>query len=232
MWVIMMKHVGVSIYGYCSFKFSPASQYVQLIFTLGFIVTLLSSSALFLKYLRKVAKDDLTFRKYFRYYFKFLILFSCDQLLIIVSHVIIAFTCSTNSGFPIFNACQVLDKVAVVATPIFIFVVLANHPRFRKVVLVKIIRVIARRWNLVAHSSAISNENGYADNDIAISTDRKAVLIELNNLSGIDTGYVSQLKNKNRACFLATILGCLVIEEQEAQEMLDRDSALPDLDPR
>lgn len=184
---------------------------MQLIFTLGFIATLLASSALFLKYLRKVAKDDLTFRKYFRYYFKFLIIFSCDQLLIIVSHLIIALTCSTDSGYPIFNACQVLDKVAVVATPIFIFVVLANHPRFRKVVLVKMIRAIARRWNLIAHSSTTINENGYADNDIILSTDRNTVLIELNNLSGIDTGYVSQLKNKNRACFLATILGCLVV---------------------
>jgi hypothetical protein len=50
------------------------------------------------------------------------------------------------------------------------------------------------------------------DEDVIVSTNRNAVLIELNNLGGIDSSYVSQLKNKNRACFLATILGCLVVE--------------------
>jgi hypothetical protein len=184
---------------------------------------------MFLKYLQKVANNDLTFRKYFKYYFKFLIIFSLSQLIIVFSHAAIAFTCSLNSGLEIFNVCLVLDKVAIVLTPIFIFIVLVNHPRFKKVMLIKVIRVIAKKWQLLTHTSTRSGEDGYMHEDIILSTNRNAVLIELNTLSGIDTGYVSQLKNKNRACFLTTILGCIVVQELQDQEMLDRESALVDL---
>ncbi len=152
---------GISVYGYCSIKFSSFSQYIQLLFTFVFIVVLITTSIIFLKYLQKISNKDLTFKKYFKYYFKFLIAFSCNQLMVIFSHAAIAFTCSLDKGQDLFNACLVLDKIAVVINPIFIFVVLINHPIFKKVVVIKIIQSIAKRCKLISHQSSKQGQNGY-----------------------------------------------------------------------
>lgn len=152
---------GISVYGYCSIKFSSFSQYIQLLFTFVFIVVLITTSIIFLKYLQKISNKDLTFKKYFKYYFKFLIAFSSNQLMVIFSHAAIAFTCSLDKGQGLFNACLVLDKIAVVINPIFIFVVLINHPRFKKVVVIKIIQSIAKRCKLISHQSSKKGQHGY-----------------------------------------------------------------------
>lgn len=117
------------------------------------MLALLVSSVMFLKYLRKVSTKDLTFRKYFRYYFKFLIIFSADQLIIIFSHAVITFSCILNISQSTFNLCLVLDKIAIVINPIFIFVVLINHPRFTKVMLLKIVRFISKKWHCMTHTT-------------------------------------------------------------------------------
>jgi hypothetical protein len=46
-----------------------------------------------------------------------------------------------------------------------------------------------------------------------LSTNRNTILIELTNLSNMESGYLSQIKNKGRACLLSTILGCIVVDE-------------------
>lgn len=74
-----------------------------------------------------------------------------NQLIVIFSHAVIAFTCSLDKGENIFNVCLVLDKIAIVINPIFIFVVLVNHPRFKKIVVIKILRALAKRCKLLCY---------------------------------------------------------------------------------
>lgn len=140
------NNIGISIYGFCGLKFSKFSQYTQTIFTMGFLISLIISSIIFLRYLKSVSKNDSTFRKYFVYYFKFLIIFSLNELVLVVTHILIAITCSSDMGLPVFNSSLIISKVNIIINPIFIFIILINHPHFKKVMLIKILQVIVHKW--------------------------------------------------------------------------------------
>ena len=91
--VYLTNYIGVSIYGYCSFRFSHFSQFGQLVMSTLFLLSLAVSSYSFLKYLKKVGRTELSFRKYFRYYFNFVIIFIICKIITVIAHLIIAFTC-------------------------------------------------------------------------------------------------------------------------------------------
>ena len=94
--VYLTNYIGVSIYGYCSFRFSHFSQFGQLVLSAIFLFSLVVSSYLFLKYLRKVGRTEMSFRKYFKYYFNFVIIFAICEVITVIAHLIIAFTCQAN----------------------------------------------------------------------------------------------------------------------------------------
>ena len=91
--VYLTNYIGVSIYGYCSFRFSHFSQFGQLVMSTLFLLSLAVSSYSFLKYLKKIGRTELSFRKYFRYYFNFVIIFIICEIITVIAHLIIAFTC-------------------------------------------------------------------------------------------------------------------------------------------
>lgn len=50
-----------------------------------------------------------------------------------------------------------------------------------------------------------------------MSTNRRTILLELTTLATLDQGYLFDLKDKSRACFLSSVLGCLALTFFEAR---------------
>jgi hypothetical protein len=141
--------IGISLYGYCSIKFSSGSLFSEVGISFSYIFCLCATSFVFLKYLKKVAQADIPIHRFFTYYFRFLIIFCINQLILAISHLIIAIACDFDSDPNLFNIFQALAKVSASISPIFVFAVLISHPQVKKVLIFDLLRALVKKIKLV-----------------------------------------------------------------------------------
>lgn len=141
--VFFTDNIGVSIVGVCSFKLVKNATYINVSITFGYLLTLVASSSVFLKYLRKVSQTDTRTRQFFRYYFKYLIIISINYLVQGISYVAIAVICDQQTNQDLFNAFTTVVNVTVIVTPMFVTLVTLGHPEMRKILCLRLLQTWA-----------------------------------------------------------------------------------------
>lgn len=136
--------IGISIFGVCSFKFIINSTYVYVALAFGYIGILTFSSYFFLKYLKKVSREETSTKKFFRYYFKYLVIVSIVFLIQGVSNLIVAITCSSGSDSHVFTIFRTISTLVSVCIPICITFIMISHPGMKKLLLVNILQTLRK----------------------------------------------------------------------------------------
>lgn len=176
---------------------------------MGYTAILIGASVIFLKYIGIVSQSRDSASRFFRYYCCFLIVFCTNQLILTISHLLVASACRIQFDKGLFNIGRAAVDVCSSISPIFVLIVIISNPQFKKVMIVKVIRAIYGQYKTWKRKRQDNCRDSFYDE--LMTTNRNSILIELNSLSPNDHGYLSNLKDKNRACFLSTLLGCLAI---------------------
>lgn len=91
--VYVAEDIGVSALGICGLKVSKVSFFIEVSISLLYMVILVLSSVMFLKYLKKLAKIDPKARIFFKYFLIYTILISANYLLQTISLAVLTADC-------------------------------------------------------------------------------------------------------------------------------------------
>jgi hypothetical protein len=198
--------VGISILGVCGYKIGPGFIIIDILFTSSYFIVLITSSVFFIKYLKSISKLDESSKIYFRFYFKYLMISSLVYLIGVVSLLVVTIQCMNDELGESFEVLIIVCNVSRMLSPVMVLVVLLNHPELTIAGLLKAANECLGRRDT-------SEQQAFRDE--LMESQRMSVMIELkslnkNNLEQLD--YLSNIKDKNKACLINTILGCISLE--------------------
>jgi hypothetical protein len=133
-----------------------------------------------------------------------------------LAHFLVAYTCSAEVNENLFDSAKLASNACEALSPIFIFIIILSNGKNRKLALLQFFRKIAnryRKWRISREHKkrrARESKSRVSFYEELMSPNRDTVAIELSNMPSFD-GYLSQMKDKNRAYLLSSLLGCLAI---------------------
>lgn len=124
--------VGISLFGVCGLKISPASVFVQAGLILVYLVVLIASVVYFRRYVPRVSVEEATWRMFVSYYYRYIIAISINNLFLCICNLVSAINCLTpnpSSGLTVFiTIANTLNLI----NPIIILIIVSLHPEVRR----------------------------------------------------------------------------------------------------
>lgn len=109
---------------------------------------------------------------------------------------------------------KTLVNVADCSLSFFVLAVVMFNPQFRRVVSLRLASGLYKRykkWMERRREEPLEREVRPSFYEELLTTNRRTILLELTTLATLDQGYLSDLKDKSRACLLSSVLGCLTL---------------------
>lgn len=131
----------------------------------------------------------------------------------IIAGFLVASSCAENN-LPFLRNSKTVVNVAQCSLSFFVLAVILLNPQFRRVISLRLVSGLYHRyqkWVERRREEPMERELRPSFYDELLSTNRRTILLELTTLASLDQGYLSDLKDKSRACLLSSVLGCLAL---------------------
>jgi hypothetical protein len=128
---------------------------------------------------------------------------SLVYLIGVVSLFVVTIQCMNDEFDDSFEELIIVCNVSRMLSPVMVLLVLFNHPELTLTGLLRGINECLRRKD---------TQEGQGFRDELMTSNRMSVMIELNSLNKKDLeelDYLSKIKDRNKACLINTILGCI-----------------------
>jgi hypothetical protein len=160
-----------------------------------------------------VSANNLVIREFRNYYLCFIVLVCADEAVEVVAGFLVAGFCA-DGQLASLQQWRVVVNVAQCSLSFFVLAVVLLNPQFRRVVSLRMVSGVYQRyqkWVKQRRAEPMEREVRPSFYDELLSTNRRTILLELTTLASLDHGYLIDLKDRSRACFLSSVLGCLAL---------------------
>ena len=140
----LAEQIGVSVLGVCGLKVSKASFFIQLSISLLYLVILVLSSVLFLKYLKKLGKLEPKPRIFFKYFLVYTILISLNYLLQSASLAVLTVDCFSGISSLAHEIFLKTGNILALGVSIIVTTVIFFHPEFSRSLLPAVLKTFRK----------------------------------------------------------------------------------------
>ena len=187
--LVFTDSIGMTIYGYCSVKFSSQNIYVWPIIDLCFLIAIILVSVIFLRRVRKLSASRQVISQFFKLYFWFMVFFGLNQFIITASEFIVLVECQNEDNIGIFNTFRIISNVSCFSISFFVFAIFLRNPQFRRTIMMNLTKDLYEKYKKTiqftrrkTNDTALQRTSFY---DELLTTNRNSIFIEMTKMDNL-----------------------------------------------
>lgn len=182
----LLDEVGVGMLGICALKVSHLTFFLELGLSIFYFIILVCTSAIFLKYIRKISKYDHRTQQFFKYYLIYTIVISITYLSLSIVISIMVADCYIGVSLNAQLIAMTIINGIVICLPIINTIIVFFHPEIKRGVVPGVLKFFREK------KEKRDERNSFYDD--LLTTGRHTVEIELIERNNDEDGYLSKLK--------------------------------------